>query len=447
MHVQSTLTRGFQRYRASQLLRSGTWYLLGNLLTKGISFTSLIIYTRLLSPEQYGAVSVSLTWAALLGIFLTLNLSTAVFQAKFEFSENDYATYVSTTIIAGIGIALIGCLVIFLLPADWVQKIFDLDKSYLLLAALLTPFVFTVQTILSRLHAEQNYKTNVIATLALEFAIFVCSIAFILALSDAPIIGRLLGVLLINGVLGVYWAFKTVAVQPRFEIKFLRHALIFAIPLAPHMLSAMVLSQFDRVLINRYGSEFDAGIYSFAYQIGWIAVMIWAAVNTAWSPWLFERLKQEKYDIIRRASNRYVIGFTSFSVLSIFCSPFIVRLIVSEQYWAAIRIIPILLAAAHLYFTYSFFVNIEYYERKTSYISAATIAAALLNIALNLILLPIYGYQIAAWTTLASYFALCVVHFGVVRFVLHKDSHVDLRLLVICGIVPIVLATLLFTAL
>ena len=62
-------------------------------------------------------------------------------------------------------------------------------------------------------------------------------------------------------------------------------------------------------------------------------------------------------------------------------------------------------------FAYTFYVNMERFEKKTKYISIGTIAAALLNVVLNFIFIPMFGYIAAAYTTLAGFLALLVMHY------------------------------------
>ena len=68
-----------------------------------------------------------------------------------------------------------------------------------------------------------------------------------------------------------------------------------------------------------------------------------------------------------------------------------------------------------LIFIYSMYVNIEQFEKKTSGMAVATFAASFLNIVLNFIFLPRYGYLAAAYTTVAGYVLLFVFHYLLVK--------------------------------
>ena len=64
------------------------------------------------------------------------------------------------------------------------------------------------------------------------------------------------------------------------------------------------------------------------------------------------------------------------------------------------------------------YVNIEFYEKKTIGVAAVTMVATLINIVLNLILIPLNlekGYIIAAYTTLIGYIILFIMHYVLVK--------------------------------
>ena len=77
--------------------------------------------------------------------------------------------------------------------------------------------------------------------------------------------------------------------------------------------------------------------------------------------------------------------------------------------------------AAFINFTYTLYVNVEFFYRKTMLISTGTIMAAIVNILLNLFFLKKFGYQFGAISTIISYLALFIFHFIIVNFILKKN--------------------------
>jgi len=77
----------------------------------------------------------------------------------------------------------------------------------------------------------------------------------------------------------------------------------------------------------------------------------------------------------------------------------------------------------------SIFSNYEFYYQKTKLSAVATIFGAILNIALNIWLIPIYGGIAACYTTLISYMAINVSHFFVCKHILKKYGNMELSLI------------------
>ena len=71
-----------------KLLNASGWYTVTNFFVKGISFLTIPIFTRILTTEDYGIVSLYLTWVSLFSVFISLDLSWSVQRGKFEFKKD-----------------------------------------------------------------------------------------------------------------------------------------------------------------------------------------------------------------------------------------------------------------------------------------------------------------------------------------------------------------------
>ena len=103
-------------------------------------------------------------------------------------------------------------------------------------------------------------------------------------------------------------------------------------------------------------------------------------------------------------------------------APEIVRILATEEYYEAIYLMPPIAAGIFLISLGNLYSNILLYYKKTQYILIATIVAAALNVSLNALLIPIYGYQAAAYTTLAAYIVMAVIEAVVANGVEKKTT-------------------------
>ena len=92
-------------------------------------------------------------------------------------------------------------------------------------------------------------------------------------------------------------------------------------------------------------------------------------------------------------------------------APEIIKILAPPQYHEGIFIFPPVMAGVFFIALYNVFGNIEFYYQKTFMIMVASVVAAITNVVLNYIFIPRYGYIAAAYTTLASYILLSVMHY------------------------------------
>ena len=97
--------------------------------------------------------------------------------------------------------------------------------------------------------------------------------------------------------------------------------------------------------------------------------------------------------------------------------PEAIRLLGGDKYLEGKQaVVPITLGVVCQY-VYTHYVNIEMHLKKTQYVSAGTVVAAVLNIVLNIIFIPRFGFAAAAYTTLAGYIVLMLLHYLITKFV------------------------------
>ncbi|MEG2716128.1 MAG: polysaccharide biosynthesis C-terminal domain-containing protein, partial [Eubacterium sp.] len=109
-------------------------------------------------------------------------------------------------------------------------------------------------------------------------------------------------------------------------------------------------------------------------------------------------------------AKRYIILISFGACAIMLMTPEVMKILGPEQYWVAGRLISIVILGIYFYFLSVFFTNYELYRENTKWIAIGTIAAAIVNISLNMFLIPIWGGVGAAIATFVSYFALFIFH-------------------------------------
>ena len=146
-------------------------------------------------------------------------------------------------------------------------------------------------------------------------------------------------------------------------------------------------------------------------------------------------------------SKIYLGVFSILIVGVLLLTPELMLIMGGNQYYSARFVMPPVIMGCVFQFAYGMYVNLEIYEKKTIVISIGTIGAAVLNIVLNMIFIPKYGYLAAAYTTLVGYAALFIFHYLIVKllFVQYNDIYdkgfllIIITALLICSSIALVL--------
>ena len=207
--------------------------------------------------------------------------------------------------------------------------------------------------------------------------------------------------------------------------QYIKYAVAYCWPFVPHLLALKALNASDRIMIkNMIGSEANA-TYTIANNCVSIAVLLFTSLNTAVSPWVFDRLHSKKTEELRKLTLPYVAIFAAFVYLIQLIAPEVLWIIGGEKYLEAKACFLPLFTSVIVQFCYALYVNIEQYSKKTWAITLGTTIAAIVNIVLNFLLIPRYGYVAAAYTTLVGYIVLFLVHYSFVRIIGYKNIYND----------------------
>jgi O-antigen/teichoic acid export membrane protein len=284
--------------------------------------------------------------------------------------------------------------------------------SFLLLNAY---FLYVRNLLVARLRSNFNHLKASIILLSSSLLCNFLSLLFIfLFYQSNPLIGYVLGNLI--GVVFITVLFITdLTSRARLDIKSLftywSYGLKISIPLSLAVLSNLINSQSDRLILRNLLGDSIAGFYSLAYQFGLLFTIIFHSFDVAWSPWIFKQFSNNKFDLIINYGKAIRNFFIVLFIFLYFFLTFFARLIIPSTYYTTLEIIPTILIGFFFNFLYTFQVKIELFLKKNLLISTATLITAVLNIILNLIFIPIYGFFVAAVTTAVSYLFQFLFHY------------------------------------
>jgi O-antigen/teichoic acid export membrane protein len=405
---------------SSTLIKSGFWYTIGNFFLQGISFITIPIFTRLLDTDNYGIVNLYATWQSTFMYIISLGLASSVSKAKHDFEE-DYDGYLSSVLFLSTISMIIATFIGFFFKNSLAYAT-QIPINLIMILVFQSFFAYVVDYASTKFTIEYQYKKYLFVSISSALLNVIFSIVLILSLTKDKYIGRIGGGFIVTSIYGlVLFVLIMIKGKKLINFKYWKYALALSLPLIPHSISGLILAQFDRILINKYIGFGATGIYSFAYNMGMIVSVAWASTNKAWVPWFFEQMEKKNITEIKQKMKYYIILFSVIVSILIFVSPELVMLMSSKNFWEGLKLVPIIMVAYFFVFLYSLPVNYEFYLKKTYLISIGTFLSGFINIILNLILIPKYGYIAGAYTTLVSYIILFVYHYAI-AYVLSKGT-------------------------
>lgn len=388
-------------------LKAGAWYTISNFLTRGIGFLTTPLFTRMLTKEEFGAVSNYSSWVSILMVFAALNLHATLISARYDYKDRLDEYIASVLALSMISSAV--WMLVFLFLHDAVTAVTGIESAYLILMGLYIMFTSALNFYQSREMYGFRYKNSVCLSLLISCGGSFLSAGLVAVMKD-KLMGRVLGISLPVILAGCFLSVYLLKKGGRIDRDAWKYALPLSLPYIPHTLSLTVLNSMDKVMINQMCGAQDTAVYTIGYNCAAVITMIGSSINSAYGPWLSEKLSNGEFVQIRKKSKIYMLGFFLLASAVLLFAPEIVFILGGKQYMDAVYVTAPAALGCICQFFYSMFVSAEQFYKKTKGMAAATVTAAGINVVLNALFIPRMGYLAAAYTTLAGYLLLLLMH-------------------------------------
>ena len=390
--------------------KASLWFLICGILQNGLNVITLPIFTRLLTTEQYGLSSTYFAWNDLIIVLCTLRLSYGVFDKGMIKYENSRDAFSSCTLGLATTISL-SMLCVFLILHKYVES--WLGLSFVLCFSLFASQVVAPSLLFwtSRNKFEFKYKEFVIVTLLTSIVCVTFNLLSVLLLPFDRGITKILSYQIVWFFVYLFFYIYLFRKGKKFyDREIWKYLLKFNLPLIPYFLSTIVLDKADRIMIDNYCGKTDVALYSVSYNLGHLMILLTSSLDATITPWLYRRLKEENFERCKGIIISILVMFMGVATFFMLLAPEVIRILAAPEYSSAVYIIPSVVCSFFCVMVYGIVSKIEFYFEKTKIIAFVTVGAALLDIGLNALLIPRYGYIAAGYTTLASYMFMALMH-------------------------------------
>ena len=399
-------------------------YAFMNVGTKLIAFIMLPIYTSFLpDPAQYGVLDYLDRITSMLTFVVIFGTDSALAFYYFDTEDKKKRLdYVRSVMTFRLMIVVITALV-FLIGGQWLSSlILDDPKLYYLLYIAIG--VLALDTVIALILTVLRYdfftKRVVFFTVLKMLLIAILSYGFLKFVTptvDGIMYGRIISVAIV-----VILLIKPALKYARFTFnkKLLKEILAYAAPLVPASLAFWVIVNANVFFLKEFTSFREVGIYGTAIKFATLITLLTSGVQMAWRPFSMS-LKDKKDSPILFAKLYYAIllvGTIGVLFVATFM-PWIIHLL-SDSYHEAYKYVAILSAVTFLNFFYMIISVGIFFTKQTKIISYAFGMAAVINIILNLLLIPAFSI----WGSVTAYLISYLIAITYIFFKSQKLYHV-----------------------
>lgn len=405
--------------KLQSLVKQSALYTIGNIANRVAGFLLIPLYTSFLTPTEYGVL-------ALVDLFLSLavislgvqSIGGAMIRIFHDFDDpraQDRVVSTSLLMMSALNLAITG-LAVLGAPSisEWIFSSAEhADLIRLSFVAMFSSNLVELLLVHERIRQRALYFVGFsLAQLCVMLFLNVWFIAF----RDMGVFGFVWSKLIATSLGAAVLLLRVLpAVGLAFDRDAMQRILSFGSPLIVAGVSFFLIHFSDYFFLNRLRSTHEVGLYEFAYRFPFLlSFLVGEPFGRVWSVSVYDLAKDDGWK--ERFSR--VLAWLAFSLvtcglgIAVFGDEVIELMARNPSFWGAAAVVPLLVAAYALREAADFFRNVLYLNKRSGLVGRLALGCALVNVILNVLVIPAWGYHGAAlctFLTWALYFAVCLI--------------------------------------
>ncbi|WP_182380367.1 oligosaccharide flippase family protein [Nocardioides sp. WS12] len=387
-----------------RFLRDGAVYFIPTVLTAGVGFVMLPLYTRLLNPGDFGSLDLLVLFSSIVRLTLPLEVTQAValFRGDATPADRDVLTasawrftcavYVGFVVVAGLAAVPLSRIV---MGRDGLVTEFMVGIVYIALGGL---FYFQQ----SQLRFELRARACALVSVAQTFA-QLCGAAILAWGLDLGLLGFIGGMTagMASGVVMATVLLRT-SLRGTFSRAQLRRMLRFSLPLVPSGVAVFVTASIGRYGLNAWQDLDEVGIYALAFRVSGVLLLITGAAQAALTPLVYARhgeaaARTEVATLLRYFATVMASVVVTFALFA----PELLDVVGTDAYARSAQLVGVLAPGVVMAQLYVFFPG-PFVARRTGLVLAINAFGACVAAGLVVALVPSEGATGAGWAALIS---------------------------------------------
>lgn len=385
-------------------------YGLSSIVGRFLNYLLVPLYTHVISAASggYGVVTNLYAYTALLLVVLTFGMETTFFRfMNDEKEEHDTVFSVAFGVIALLTSVFLGLVFGFSSSVSSALGYADNPEYVQLMASVVA---LDALQALPFCHLRYRHKAMRFASLKLLFIAMNIglNLLFFLVLGYRDVLWVFALNLVCTGVITFFFIPDVLRIRWKFDWGLLRRMLSYSWPILVLGIMGILNQAADKMIFtlvypDASVAKVELGIYGSCVKVAMIMAMITQAFRYAYEPIVFAKSKDSDKAEYYALGMKYFVIFTLLAFLAVMGYLPLLRYMVGSDYWAGLRVIPIVMAAEimmGIYFNLSFWYKLI---DKTYYGALFSMAGCIVLLAVNLWGIPRYSYMACAWGGFAGY--------------------------------------------
>ena len=371
-----------------------------------VNFLLLPLYTRVLTPREYGALALLLLCEAFLKVVNRWGFDAGFLRLYYDHPGEEDRKTLAATVAAFIALSNGAIAILLVVAAAPVNRLlfnsleFTTAYRLLVLNNFAGAFLFLPLTLL---RIQERARLFASLTFLRSFGTVIARLVLVIGLRMS-VVGLVLADVIITGLLLVALAGTTRRMLAwRFSTPMLRELLAFGLPHVPHGLLSQTMSMVDRFVLGLYMPLSQVGIYLMGTTVAGVVKFYPVAFEAAWMPFAFDSLRRPDAPALFARMATYAFAVLALSTVALAAlAPPMIQLALPGDYRAAIPLVPLLAAGLAVQSLAWFPMTSVNVAKRTRIYPMVTGVGAAVSVGTNLLLIPFFGMRGAAIALLVS---------------------------------------------
>lgn len=381
----------------TNLMKNTIWLSIGTVLSKGLLFVMLPLFSAWLTTEEYGVFDLLCTYVSLLIPVLTLATGEGVFRFSIESSGQERKQYITN----GLGIIALNYSIfaIILLIVNAFVRISYLGAFLLLLLGnLLNDYLSAYLRATKQLKIYSFSNAASVVVIALMVTIFVYLLHWgVQGILLGYAFGYIVGDFLILLIAKFFHSFSLRTLQRSVMVQLIK----YSVPLVLNNISWWFMNVSDRSMVSYYWGKGANGIYAIACKIPSLCTAIFSVFNISWQQTASEMIDEAEIETyFNQVYNRMIRILASICSGILACNFLFFNYFFEVKYYEAHYYVAVLVTAAMILSLSQFYGGVQIALKQPKWIGYTTAIGAIVNVVLNVVTIRYFGLMAASVTTL-----------------------------------------------